>query len=160
MDRECTDKLCCLIFVAFIAGMVAVAGYGFLEGNPKLLLTTYDFDKNGCGMNETTKDFPYLYFPFVDLEAAQKVSPSAASIGDVLAFATCVKKCPGSSDSIPVECKAPSYMTQQPDKFKDCAYYMGGVTLGKPFRYETALFANKFCVPSSEALKDTAMKTF
>ena len=44
MNRSCTDPICCLIFVAFIAGMAATAAYGFANGNPKLLLTTWDAD--------------------------------------------------------------------------------------------------------------------
>ena len=60
-NRGCTDILCCLIFIAFLVGMVGVSGYGITYGNPKLLLTTWDADKNGCGFNKTTKDYPYLY---------------------------------------------------------------------------------------------------
>jgi solute carrier family 44 (choline transporter-like protein), member 2/4/5 len=44
LNRSCTDPICCLIFVAFIAGMAATAAYGFANGNPKLLLTTWDAD--------------------------------------------------------------------------------------------------------------------
>jgi hypothetical protein len=44
MNRSCTDCICCLIFVAFIAGMVGTAAYGFAKGDPKLLLTGWDAD--------------------------------------------------------------------------------------------------------------------
>lgn len=46
--------------------MVAVSGYGLTYGNPKLLLTLWDADRNGCGYNTTTKDYPYLYYPTID----------------------------------------------------------------------------------------------
>jgi hypothetical protein len=46
--------------------MVATSGYGILFGNPILLLTPWDFDKNGCGFNQSTLNYPYLYFPVVD----------------------------------------------------------------------------------------------
>ena len=32
-NRGCTDILCCLIFLAFIVGMVGTSGYGFLYGD-------------------------------------------------------------------------------------------------------------------------------
>ena len=44
LNRSCTDPICCLIFVAFIAGMAAAAAYGFAKGNPKLLMTSWDAD--------------------------------------------------------------------------------------------------------------------
>ena len=140
--------------------MVAVAGYGFIEGNPKLLLTTYDADGNGCGMNETTKEYPYLYFPIIDLEAAKSFQPTAADLSAVLGFATCVKSCPDAATSQPVVCSAPKFMTDNTKQFKNCEYYIGETEFGQPFRYETTLFASKFCVPSSEALKNGTVQAF
>jgi len=49
--------------------MIGTSAYGYLYGNPELLLTSWDADGNGCGYNTTTKDYPYLYFPSIDLEA-------------------------------------------------------------------------------------------
>lgn len=43
-DRSCTDIFCCLIFLAFLAGMAATAAYGFAKGDPRLLLTAWDAD--------------------------------------------------------------------------------------------------------------------
>jgi choline transporter-like protein 2/4/5 len=71
-DRSCTDVLFCLVFIIFIAGMAAVTGYVMLYGNPQLLLSTFDGDGNGFGLNDTTKNYPYLYFPVIDLEAAKQ----------------------------------------------------------------------------------------
>jgi hypothetical protein len=34
MKRSCTDCICCLVFIAFLAGMVATAAYGYSKGNP------------------------------------------------------------------------------------------------------------------------------
>ena len=56
---------------------------------------------NGCGLNETTKDFPYLYFPAVN------VSFSSGNY-DVFKYAMCVKSCPKNS-SDPVLCKEPKF---------------------------------------------------
>jgi len=111
-DRSCTDLLCCLIFLAFLTGLVGTAGYGYLYGDPKLLLTTWDADGNGCGYNETTKDYPYLYYPIVDPKSLSNADPSAdpaGAVSQVLAFGVCVKKCPDISET--VDCVPATYMT-------------------------------------------------
>jgi choline transporter-like protein 2/4/5 len=69
-DRGCTDILCCFVFLAFLVGMVATSFYGFLYGDPKLLLTAWDGLGRGCGYNASVADYPYLYFPTIDLESA------------------------------------------------------------------------------------------
>lgn len=73
--------------------MVMASGYGFLHGDPNLLLTTWDANGNGCGYDEKTKDYPYLYFPTLDYKAVSKMTtpPSVASITAILKFTTCVK---------------------------------------------------------------------
>ena len=70
MNRGCTDVLCCLFFLAFMGGMGAVHFYGVQNGDPYLLLTTWDYDGNGCGYNETTKSYPFLYYPAIDINIA------------------------------------------------------------------------------------------
>ncbi len=42
--KSCTDPLCCLLFIAFLVGMIAIAGYGISEGNPSLVGRGYDLD--------------------------------------------------------------------------------------------------------------------
>ena len=69
-SRGCTDMLCCIIFLVFLVGMVGTSGYGFLHGDVKLLITGWDADRHGCGYSEETKDFPFLYWPTIDLKAA------------------------------------------------------------------------------------------
>jgi choline transporter-like protein 2/4/5 len=76
MDRSCTDIICCLVFVAFLVGMVGCAGYGSLYGDPNKLLVSWDADQNGCGWSPDTKDYKYLYFPTVNFQAAQKMAAS------------------------------------------------------------------------------------
>jgi hypothetical protein len=126
------------------------------------LITPFDSNGNGCGLNETTKEYPLLYFPSIDFKAAQQASPSVKSVADILKYATCVKKCPSADVSTPVECKPPTFMTSQSNYYKDCVYYIGGVNQNKPLRYNTVAFGGRFCVPdvSSQQLQDTAAKTF
>ena len=93
--------ICCLIFLAFIVGMIGTSGYGYLHGDPELLLTGWDADRNGCGYSEVTKDYPYLYFPTIDFEAVKKAAEAAGEKApdprDVLKFSVCVKKCPSAT---------------------------------------------------------------
>ena len=91
--------------------MVGACGYGYLYGNPALLATTWDGDKLGCGLNETRKDYPFLYFPMIDYKNArdavkdgQKASEdenkeagkdaARKALQALMKFGTCVKECP------------------------------------------------------------------
>lgn len=44
MKRSCTDIACCCLFIAFVIGMAGTAAYGFVNGDPLLLLTGWDSD--------------------------------------------------------------------------------------------------------------------
>ena len=67
MDRECTDLICCLVFLAFLVGMVAVSGFGIVYGDPQRFLIMWDADERGCGNHTEAIDYPYLYFPMINL---------------------------------------------------------------------------------------------
>ena len=137
--RSCTDIPCCCIFLVFIAGMFLASMYGYTRGDPKLLLTMWDSDGNGCGYNATTKDYPLLYFPapsMSGLKSLGKVAASGASaassaangntnttsnvssgaiasaVGEVLKYAVCVKTCPTKDNTTTVSCKPPSFFAK------------------------------------------------
>ena len=141
--------------------MVMAASYGFIHGDPNLLLTTWDANGNGCGYDAKTKEYPYLYFPTLDYKAVSKMSkpPTAASVKEILKFTTCVKKCPSGDKKEKVECFPPLFMNNQ-NYYKDCVFYPATVAVGAQFRYETVLAGGSFCVPSSEALKTDVIKEF
>lgn len=66
-DRSCTDILCCLIFIAFIVGLVGTAIWAYSDGGDMtIFLTGWDSDGNGCGHSEKTKAYKYLYWPAID----------------------------------------------------------------------------------------------
>jgi hypothetical protein len=101
----------------------------------------------------TTKDYPLLYFPLIDFKEAAKADPSVNSIAKVLKYATCVKSCPTADKATPVLCKQPNFMTKAPNYWKDCVYYVGGISSGSAgaFRYDTTAFAGRFCIPNIDA---------
>lgn len=112
-NRSCTDLICCCVFIIFLIGLAGTCSYGFVHGDPYLLLTSWDYDRNGCGYNETTKDYPYLYFPAPDISNFTSDPLSAFK------YSTCVKSCPTANSSIPVLCKEPSFFSEL-DKFYAC----------------------------------------
>ena len=65
--RHCTDIFWAIFFVLFCLGMWVTTGYGFWLGNPWNMAIGWDGDGNGCGYrgNQTTANFPYLYFPMM-----------------------------------------------------------------------------------------------
>jgi len=44
--------------------------------------------------------------------------------------------------------------------FANCTYFVGGVKYGSAFKYDTEPLLGKYCLPTSEALRDSAVKTF
>ena len=44
MDRSCTDIICCFLFLAFLVGMAGAGAYGYINGDPALLLVGWDYD--------------------------------------------------------------------------------------------------------------------
>lgn len=93
-NRGCTDILCCLLFIVFFAGFTGVHWYGFMHGDPYLLLTTWDYDGNGCGYNETTLEYPYLYYPTIDIQGAAAKGASVETAKEILRYGVCVQECP------------------------------------------------------------------
>lgn len=125
-NRRCTDILMGLLFIAFCGGMVAAAVYGWVKGNPKLLVIGWDSDSLGCGYSNETLSYPYLYWP---------VPPSPSQItqisnGNILAAISllskgvCVKSCPLGVVTDPVICR-PTKILEADYRFKDCTYYPG-----------------------------------
>jgi len=50
MNRSCTDTICCILFVVFIASMVGITGYAVKNGDPMAMITPFDSNGNRCGM--------------------------------------------------------------------------------------------------------------
>lgn len=57
MNRNCTDVICCLLFVIFMGGFVVGSAYGWMNGDPMKLTIGWDSDRNGCGLTEGYEDY-------------------------------------------------------------------------------------------------------
>jgi len=145
--RSCTDPLCCLLFVAFLCGMIGVAGYALSKGNPSLIGRGYDVDGGMCGVTDGYEDYPYLYFPI----------PKTGYLTQTV----CLKSCPSdNSGSLPstLDCKMNSVygtssnqcaMTSNTYSIISSAI-LGTVSIpsGTFYIYDTVGFVDRFCVPT------------
>ncbi|CEL95710.1 unnamed protein product [Vitrella brassicaformis CCMP3155] len=116
-ERSCTDCFCCLLFTAFLGGMIFVGVIALQEGNPHRLYRGYNYNGRLCGEG-TLEGRPLLFWPiaplevlanitttekFVRLDVVNSTSPPDYTPGTVLgtyagfidpSTPICVKKCP------------------------------------------------------------------
>jgi len=139
-NRSCRDVLCCLLFIAFMGGMIAVAAYGIHNGNPTLLARGYDYDGNMCGIAKGYEDYKYLYF--------------ANPVENHLTETLCLKTCPtgnSNSSSSTLQCKANSLTS-------DCAAKNDNFRKGSIYIYSSVNFVSRVCIPTvlAEAGEESA----
>ena len=97
-QRRCTDMLCCLVFLVFIAGMGVCTVFGYSHGDPNKLTSPIDGDRNICGVTEGYQDYPYLFI--------SDISGAIASSASIFENGVCVKKCPEDADeAASLQCK-------------------------------------------------------
>ena len=146
-DRGCTDCICCIVYVVFLAAFIGVLAYGIAKGDPKRLATIFDYDQTQCGSEEAgTLDYPvgYLYQPLKGLTRA-----------------VCVKKCPtweGTTRQTTLECSRTG--TKIKDEINDKCEYTGDFEFNKLpgdfdkyvtenyLIYNTKELFGKFCLPT------------
>lgn len=132
-DRRCTDVICGFIFVVFVAAMIAIGVFGFVNGDPNLVLYPYDSSGNQCGRDGTvTADYPYLYW----------VNPT-----DEVKYTVCTKSCP-ISDSDIVECFANSWV-------KTCTFTVNNneeISYYPP--YKSKQIFKRGCLPDASEVND------
>lgn len=61
--RWITDVFFAILFAVFCMGMCVSAGFGFYNGDPRMLAIGWDSDQNGCGFSPDTLDYGFLYWP-------------------------------------------------------------------------------------------------
>jgi len=138
--RGCTDILCCLLFIAFLAGMVAVAAYSLSKGNPNLIGRGYDQDGKICGYTPGYEDYALLYFTV----------PVSGYLNQTL----CVKTCPQDTSST-IDCKTTTSITScsgTNDQTLLAAYYASGSSSNmknKIWIYNTTSYFSRYCAPAS-----------
>lgn len=132
--RGCTDCLCCLFFLGFIAGCVIVTIMGYNGGQPELLMYIYDEDGNPCGREgNVTADYPYLYL-YNAISQAKSLDSQFANQG------ICVKECPTSFNQTTLDCYPVTNNT-------NCTVEEENVFLSYPL-------LKKLCVPDLDLYKE------
>jgi hypothetical protein len=147
--RSCRDPLCCLLFIAFVGGMIGISIYGYANGNPNLIGRGYDSDGYMCGVDTGYTDYPYLYFPV----------PFSGYLSKTL----CVAACPATPFAAGLTCKTNT-------AFTDCTYDFttdadigtaSGTTIAANiiFGYQTTAYVHRLCLPDLSAVTDAAAYT-
>ena len=148
MDRGCTDCICCIIYVVFLAAFIFVFAYGIAKGDPTRLATIFDSDGKQCGhVEDGLEAYPYgyLYQPLKGLKKA-----------------VCVKECPKWTDPDPrvttMDCSVGPKLESEFGK-KTCEYsgdfdfnklpgeYTKYAT-EKLLIYKSKGYFGRFCLPS------------
>ncbi|KAL5013102.1 hypothetical protein ScPMuIL_011653 [Solemya velum] len=88
--RSCTDVVCCLLFLLFILGSIAVAYFAFIYGNPSLLIYPENSEGELCGYGKHQNEPYAFYFDLVD---CGKIGPGVFVAGCPTPQ-ICVEKCP------------------------------------------------------------------
>lgn len=99
-NRSCTDVICCILFVLFTVGMVAVGVIAFMWGDPKKILYPTDSLGNMCGYGNY-KSKPNLFF-FDLMECVPKnfdpFNPTAVIGQKCPTTQICVSSCPQTNE--------------------------------------------------------------
>lgn len=96
-NRGCTDMICVVFFLVFVATMLGSAFYGLVKGEPGAMIAPYDFTNSLCGVNDTVGDYPKLYFTtLAPTWSDTSLTPSPLQIAKRIFYqeAVCVKECP------------------------------------------------------------------
>ncbi|XP_045148946.1 choline transporter-like protein 4 [Echinops telfairi] len=96
-SRGCTDVICCVLFLLFILGYVAVGIVAWVYGDPRQVLYPRNSTGAYCGLGQN-KDKPYLlYFNIFNCILATNIITAAASSLQCPTPQVCVSSCPESS---------------------------------------------------------------
>ena len=135
-NRKCRDVVCCIIFLVIFAACAVVGFFGFKNGDPTLLLYTYDEEGKACGHSPGYEDYPYLYFYSVLSGMAKLESESIVN-------GVCVSSCPNET------LKKSDYANQ--NYTLDCHPTANNPTCGVSYLnyYESKDILGRICFPKS-----------
>ncbi|XP_071979154.1 choline transporter-like protein 4 isoform X2 [Engystomops pustulosus] len=99
-NRSCTDIICCILFMAFILGYIAVGILAWVYGDPRQVIYPRNSTGMYCGVGEN-KDKPYVVY-YDLLKCITGTSILAAAMNGLQCPTTqvCVAECPQDFASI------------------------------------------------------------
>jgi len=90
-NRGCTDIICCVLFLGFIAFWIALSALAFQNGDPYKLIRPTDSNGNVCGVGDKVDETTLLYF---DITKCASAADLASSNFQCPTYAMCVEQCP------------------------------------------------------------------
>ncbi|XP_074034090.1 choline transporter-like 2 isoform X2 [Leptinotarsa decemlineata] len=139
--RSCTDVICLLFFLLFIATWIGIGLYAIINGDPSTLLVPKDTRGQRCGKDSGVEDKPYLLFQDITKCVRPTIPFTRCDTEQV-----CVKKCPDVFYVYPVD---HSSLNESITQF--CAKYEG-VDTCPPWLLPSKSFLNR-CLPDEAARK-------
>lgn len=91
--RKCRDCFCCIFFLVFWIGMIAVAIVGILNGEPKRLLYGTDYNGTTCGTG-AREDLQLTFYPRMSQDLLEQAMDPTLSPTDYSFYGVCVATCP------------------------------------------------------------------
>lgn len=146
--RSVTDPVCLVIFLAYLAGMICCAVYGFQNGDIKKLTHGMDFSGQTCGVDSEVSQKPYLYW------CGKSGGPEWQGVPLTLNLdmPICVSDCPTAKDEqsyCPDQGVPESKITGDQDKAYTVVTTMTFKVSAKP-SYPTKAMGLKLCWPKIE----------
>ncbi|XP_013851693.1 choline transporter-like protein 5 isoform X4 [Sus scrofa] len=91
VNRNCTDVLCCMIFILFIIGYILLGLVAWVNGDPRRVAYPTDSQGHFCGQKDTPNENKTILFYFNLLSCT---SPSVVLNLQCPTTQICVSKCP------------------------------------------------------------------
>ncbi|XP_075834889.1 choline transporter-like protein 4 [Microtus pennsylvanicus] len=102
-NRSCTDIICCVLFLLFILGYIAVGLVAWVYGDPRQVLYPRNSTGAYCGVGEN-KDKPYVfYFNILRCAGSANVISVAQNGLQCPTPQVCVSSCPENQWVVPVD---------------------------------------------------------
>ena len=157
-ERGCTDILCALLFFAFVGAMITLGIFGYIYGDPGLILYPYDSSGNQCGRPDTIgHHYRYVYFVNPDEDIKYKV---------------CLKTCPYGNDTFPAVANSADVL-ENSFVYTDYDAFVVNITNKSNettetyyLAYASHKFLNRACLPDkkneefNEYLQGTSMMSY
>ncbi|XP_034003424.1 choline transporter-like protein 5-B isoform X4 [Trematomus bernacchii] len=96
-NRSCTDVVCCVIFIAFIIGYIALGTVAWIHGDPRKVVYPTDSRGQFCGQQNTPNANKAKLFYFNMLKCA---NPAVLINLQCPTTQLCVSKCPDSFSTL------------------------------------------------------------
>lgn len=163
MVRRCTDILCLLFFIAYIAAMV-VLGVVSVNKDPSLLTDiVYPKDSygNNCGHSDGVDDMPKLIYPQLDDDIKSQYAILAAGrYWDFKPTKICAKDCPdGFSLKNPTKYGGSSYPTDSGSAPSWYYVFRTQDVIGRCFPYDTTSDASSTQLCVEPACTDSSLNS-